>query len=223
MYFAKEFTNKIFRLGFMFVVLLVLLDLLTFFYYPKTEIGKIFLATREQTPLTWVSAVILLFIALTCATKYFETKSRLWYFFSLAFLFFSMDDATYFHERFSGAIQELIPVFRNFPSYSWILLYFPLLFFGIGGLIISLWKSAQVNVKKLLIISCILLSVSLLLDMIDGWVIKDLTLVFHYNPRIDSATIHIIRLIEETFEVFGFGLLAYLSINRYASKKDLDL
>ncbi len=131
----KPFINKSFRYGFLFVIALVLLDLITYFYYPNTIFSEIFLATREQTPLTWVSIVALLLIGLSCALVYAESNNKIWYFLSLTYLFFSMDDATYFHERLSGAIQNQLLFFKSFPSYSWVILYFPLLVFGLGGII----------------------------------------------------------------------------------------
>ncbi|MFC1755828.1 hypothetical protein ACFLZK_00330 [Patescibacteria group bacterium] len=214
MYFSKEFVSKMFRVGALFTITLLLMDLLTFFFYQDTEIGKIFLATREQTPLTWVSAVVLLLIALSCATAYMKSKRTLWYVLSLIFFFFSIDDATYFHERFSAALQEMIPFMQAFPSYSWILIYLPFLLFGLGALIYILWKEAAKKDKKLLLISIFLLGLSLLLDMIDGFVGKDATLVFCYVKNCDLVVTHLFRLTEEVMEVFGLGIISYLSIKK---------
>ena len=222
MYFTKSFINKVFRLGILLTIVLILLDILTYFYYPDTVIGEIFLATREQTPLTWVSAIILFLIALSSATVYMKNKGMLWYFISIIFLFFSMDDATYFHERFSSALQELIPLLASFPSYSWIILYLPLLVFSLGALIFLLWKNASPKEKRLLRIAFFALAVSLLLDMVDGWVGKDRTLVFCLESRCDSIVEHFFRLLEESLEVFGFGILAYLNINKHTIISEFD-
>lgn len=212
MYLTEDFINKIFRLGFLLIFLLVLLDILTYFFYPDTVFGEIFLATREQTPLTWVSAAVLLLISLSCATVYMKSKSLLWYFLSLSFLFFSMDDAVYFHERFSAAVQELVPLLRSFPGYSWIVLYLPILVVCISMLGFLLWRDSTVRQKRQLSLGFILLVVSLLLDMIDGWVGKDPTLVFCVSSQCDLAIIHLLRLLEEVLEVFGLGFLAYVTI-----------
>jgi hypothetical protein len=217
MYFTSKFLNKMFRLGLLLTLVLILLDILTYLYYPDTVMGSIFLATREQTPMTWVSALVLLFIGLSCATVYMRTKSRVWYFLSLAFLFFSMDDATYFHERFSGALQEIVPFMASFPSYSWIIVYLPLLVLSIGTLVYKIYKSSLLSTeKKMLFLGLALLAISLFLDMVDGYVGRDSTLVFCLDPGCSKLVEHFARLTEETFEVIGFGMLAYLNIKLFA-------
>ncbi len=223
MYFTKSFVNKIFRLGLLLTVALLLLDILTYFFYPETIFGEIFLATREQTPLTWVSVIALLLIALSSATVYMRSKRIIWYFLSLTFLFFSMDDATYFHERFSAAAQELSPFLASFPSYSWVILYLPLLIFSLGALIFLLWKKASPKERRLLYTAVFVLAVSLLLDMIDGWVGKSKTLVFCFDPGCSSTVEHLFRLLEESLEVFGFGILAYLNINKHAVISEVEI
>ncbi len=221
MYFDQNFIKKLFRYGILVLILLVLLDLLTFFFYPKTVLGDIFLATREQTPLTWVSSTILLIVGLTCASAYFKTKNKVWYFLSLTYLFFSMDDAIYFHERFTGSLQRSSTLMQQFPSYSWVILYFPLLAFGLLGLVYMLWKDASKKDRTLFIYSVLFLSFALLLDMVDGFVDKDPTLVFSTVPRLNSSITHIFRLLEETLEVVAFGLLAYLNLREHNVKKTL--
>ena len=219
MYFSWHFINKLFRLGFLLTLALILMDLLTFFYYPNTILGEIFLATREQTPLTWVSSIILLLIGFSSVSTYLKTKNRIWYFLSLVFLFFSMDDATYFHERISGAIQEIFLPLVSFPSYSWVVLYFPLLISGLGGLLLMLWKDASIKDKKVMLLAVTLLGISVALDMLDGFIGKSSVLVFCFNLSCNSSTTHILRLLEEVLEILGFGVLAYLNIREHIIEK----
>jgi hypothetical protein len=214
----KNFITKIFKYGFVFVLILVLLDLLTYFYYPNTVFSEIFLATREQTPLTWVSVIVLFLIGLSCAVVYEKTKNKIWYFLSLIYLFFSMDDATYFHERLRGGIQMHVPFFNDFPSYSWILLYFPLVIFGLGGMLYMLWKGANSKERKLLLVASSLLAMAIALDMLDGLVEKNNSLVFCLDIVCNESIVHIFRLIEEVLEVFGFGMFAYLNLLEHSKK-----
>jgi hypothetical protein len=99
------------------VVLLILCDVLTYFYYPGAPLSKIFLATREQTPLTWISALSLFFIALACFSVYHVEKKKVWYLLSGIFFYLSMDDAVYLHERLSGAFQDHTDILNGFPTY----------------------------------------------------------------------------------------------------------
>lgn len=215
---TKSFVDKIFKHGALLVLILILLDLLTYFYYPNTQIGAIFLATREQTPLTWVSVVLLFLIGLSCALIYHQTGKRIWYFLALVYFFFSMDDATYFHERFSAGIQELVPYLLRFPSYSWIILYFPLLIFGVVGILYFLWQDATPKEKRWLKFAIFLLGSAVFLDMLDGFIGKDPSLVFCLESQCNLRVTHIARLVEETIEVFGFGILSYLSLIEHHKK-----
>ncbi len=88
MYFTKEFIQRIYRLGILLVIILAITDLLFFFYYSENGLAKIFLATREQTPLTWISSLALLFIALSCFSAYLDSKKKLWGFFCLSLFSF---------------------------------------------------------------------------------------------------------------------------------------
>lgn len=213
------FLFKLFRYGFLVVIILFLADILTYFYYPKTIFGEIFFATREQTPLTWVSSIVLFVVGLTCAAAYFKSKNRVWYFLSLTYLFFSMDDAVYFHERITGKIQNQIFFMEKFPSYSWVLLYFPLLAFGLLGLIYMLWKDSTKKQKRMFILSTALLSFAILLDMIDGFVIGNTSIFYCANVKCNTQITHIFRLVEETVEVIAFGNLAFLNLREHNIKK----
>jgi hypothetical protein len=212
MRFSLEFIRRLYKIGFLLVVILALLDLLAYFYYPKTVFGDIFLATREQTPLTWVSSLAMLLIALSCFSTYFETKKKVWYFLSLTFFFFSMDDAVYFHERVSGFFQDNTTIFSFFPSYIWVLIYFPILIFSLGALIYLVWRDSLKKGKKIVIIALLILGSAIFLDLVDGFIQKDSSIVFCLESSCQSVITHLMRLTEEVLEVVALGVLGYTNI-----------
>lgn len=215
MYFSLLFIQRLYRMGLLLVMILVIIDLLIFFYYPETALGNIFLATREQTPLTWISSLAFLFIALSCFSAYLESKNKLWFFLSATFFFFSLDDAVYLHERLSGFLIDNTTVFNCFPTYSWIILYFPLLVFSLSALVYFLWKDASDKSKKIVITALIFLGIAIFLDLTDGFVQKNSTLVFCIEPSCHSAVLHLLRLIEEVLEIFALGVLGYVNIQKH--------
>ncbi|MEN8252169.1 MAG: hypothetical protein ABFQ53_01145 [Patescibacteria group bacterium] len=200
------------------MVILFLVDLLTFFYYPETIIAEIFLATREQTPLTWLSALSMFFIALSSFAIYHRTKKKIWYFLAITFFFFSMDDAVYFHERVSGFLYDNTELFGAFPTYIWIVIYSPLLLFSLGALIYLLWRDSTKQTKRLVIFAIIGLGLAILLDMLDGLVQKDDELVLCLDVFCNTAALHLIRLVEEVLEVVTLGMLGYVSIREHCLK-----
>lgn len=219
MYFSKLFIQKLYRIGLLLVVLLVIIDLLTFFYYPGTVFSDIFLATREQTPLTWLSSLSFLFIALCGLSVYLETKEKKWYFLSAIFFFFSMDDATYFHERLSGFFVNNTGIFDFFTSYTWVIIYFPLLVFSLGTFSYIAWKEACSKRKRYIIIALALLGLAIFLDFLDGFVQKNSSLVFCFENQCNLIVLHLIRLTEEVLEVLALGILGYMSILRHCVVK----
>ena len=46
MFFSPLFLQRVYRVGFLFVIVLVILDLLAFFYYPETIFGDLFFWQR---------------------------------------------------------------------------------------------------------------------------------------------------------------------------------
>lgn len=219
MYFKEAFLNKFAKLMVLFVLVLILLDLVTFFFYPDTFFADIFRATREQTPLTWVTSVTFLVIGLIAASNYLEFGIKKWAFISIVFLFFSIDDATYFHERFSGGIQHIFPILFNFPSYSWMILYVPIGLSAIFLLIFDLYEKNSLNYKKALCGSVFVLFVALFLDFVDGLVVNDNTLYFCYSEACNIIITHILRLMEEVLEFVGLGIIAYVTAKKYAQIK----
>ena len=220
MQFSQEFLERIYRTGFFLAILLILVDLLTFFYYPETIWGDIFLATREQTPLTWISALAFFFIALSCLSVYLETKKRVWYLLAATFFFFSVDDATYLHERISGFFADNTTVFAFFPSYIWVLIYFPLLAFSLGAFVWFLWRDADARTKKRIMWAVVALGGALFLDLLEGFVSQDAVLVFCTNVECHNAVTHLLRLSEEMLEIVALGVLGYLNLQKHCVKKE---
>lgn len=222
MYFSWDLIRKIYYLGFLFVIFLTLADLLVFFYYGDTFLGDIFLATREQTPLTWISSLSLFLIALFSVRLYFDKKEVFWYILSLLFLFFSMDDAIYLHERLSGFLAEKSGWLELFPTYVWSILYFPLLVVAIGFLVFFLYKNSQRKEKMYVCMAVFCLGLAFLLDIVDGFVQKDPTLVFCWDELCNIWTTHIMRLSEEVLEVIGIGILGFVLARKCCTMKKND-
>lgn len=215
MRFSLDFIQRIYRLGILLVIVLVIVDLLTFFYYPDSDLSDIFLATREQTPLTWFSSLVFLFIALPSFSLYLETKKKVWFFLSAAFFFFSLDDATYLHERLSGFLADNTHLFSFFPSYIWIIVYFPILAFSLCALVYLLWKKSSRKSRRIIILALVFLGTAVLLDMLDGLIQKNSTLVFCIDQPCHLSVLHLVRLAEEVLEILALGILGYLNIKKH--------
>ncbi len=215
MYFSLFFIQKIYRVGFLLVLGLILLDLIAFFYFPNTLLSSLFTATREQTPLTWLSALTFFFIGIAALSTYYQTAQKIWYFLAATFFFFSLDDATYFHERVSGYLQDHSLLFDFFPSYIWVLIYFPLMAFALGAILFLLWKDASQSVKKLLLITIGILGGAIVLDLFDGWIQKHEASLLCMEATCQLISLHLIRLSEEVMEVIALGMLGYLLITTH--------
>lgn len=215
MYFTKEFIQRMYRLGLLLVAILVLVDLLFFFYSPQNDLAKIFLATREQTPLTWISSVAFLFIALSSFGVYLEAGKKIWFFLSAIFFFFSLDDAVYLHERLSGFLIDHTELFSSFPTYIWIVIYFPFLVFSLSALVYFLWKETSGRNKRLIILALAFLGSAVFLDLLDGLVQKNDSLVFCIDETCHVSVLHLARLTEEVLEILALGILGYVNIKKH--------
>lgn len=212
MNFSLLFLQKIYRVSFLLLLILVILDLLAFFYFPSTLLSDLFNATREQTPLTWLSALAMFFLALASLSTFYRTGDKIWYFLAAVFFFFSMDDAIYLHERVSGYLQDHTLIFEFFPSYIWVVMYFPLLIFALGSLVYLLWRDAMGKSKKRILVALFLLGTAIFLDLVDGFVLKDESLVFCLATSCHLTVLHLMRLSEEVLEVVALGILGYTLI-----------
>ncbi len=215
MYFSLFFLQKIYRVGFLLVLILTVLDLFAFFYFPKTLFSEIFTATREQTPLTWLSALAFLFLGLGCLSVYYRLAGKIWYFLAATFLFYSLDDATYLHERLSGAVQGSSDFLSSFPTYIWGVVYMPLLAFSFCALLYLLWKKALSQSRKPIILGLLLLVAAFSLDLIDGLTQKNSAIVFCLDPACHKIVLHLLRLLEEVLEVLAVGVIGYTLIREH--------
>lgn len=222
MSFSLFFLQKIYRTGFLLLLILVILDLLAFFYFPDTLLSDLFNATREQTPLTWLSALAMFFLALASLNTYYQTDRKIWYFLSAVFFFFSLDDAVYLHERVSGYLQDHTLIFEFFPSYIWVLMYFPLLIFALAALVYLLWRDAIGKSKKYILTALLFLGTAIFLDLVDGFVLKDSSLVFCLNEACNLSVLHLLRLSEEALEVLALGILGYNLMREHCLDKFLE-
>lgn len=215
MQFSLFFLQKIYRIGFLLLPILIILDILAFFYFPETLFGDLFDATREQTPLTWLSALAMFFLALASLSIYYVTKAKVWYFLSSVFFFFSLDDAVYLHERMSGYLSEHTAIFDFFPSYAWVVMYFPLLIFSLGTLVVLLWRDVMGTSKKYILFALFMLGAAVFLDFVDGYAQKHSTFVFCSREVCHLSVLHLMRLSEEVLEVIALGTLGYCLIREY--------
>lgn len=222
MNFSLFFLQKIYRVGFLLLLILIILDLLAFFYFPNTLLSDLFNATREQTPLTWISALAMFFLALSSLSTFYRTREKIWYFLAVVFFFFSLDDAVYLHERVSGYLQERTLIFDFFPSYVWVVVYFPILIFSLGSLVYLLWRDSMGKSKKPILVALGLLGTAIFLDLVDGFVLKDESLVFCLKTSCHLSVLHLMRLCEEVLEVLALGLLGYMLIKEHCLDLDLD-
>lgn len=222
MYFTESFLKKVYALGLGFSLILLLCDLIAFFVVPDTFFSKIFIATKEQTPLTWLSSVTFLFLALAALATQHATKKIYWGFLALIFFFFSIDDAVYLHERIAGYFREHVVVLQDFPSYIWAILYFPLLLSSLGTLLFLLWKKADRSLRFSVIGIFSLLSLAAVLDFGDGFLQRDADLVLCATKECHRTALHLMRLLEEILEVWSIGALGYVVLIEYClfTKKD---
>ena len=128
-----------------------------------------------------MSALTFLFIGLSCFSVYLSSGRRVWYFLALVFLFFSMDDATSFHERVSGFFQDNTTLLSFFPSYVWVLLYAPFLFFSLSALVYLLWRECSRELRYAIVVAVFLIGFAVFLDLVDGVMQKNSGIVFLFG------------------------------------------
>ncbi|XLQ20702.1 MAG: hypothetical protein ACKUBY_02920 [Candidatus Moraniibacteriota bacterium] len=133
-----------------------------------------------------------------------------------------MDDAIYFHERFSGYLVNNVDFFIIFPTYIWAFIYSPILIFAIGMLVYLLWQEVSNKDKKIISIILIMLIMAICLDLIDGVIQKDETIVLCINEFCNKSAIHLMRLVEEVLEVLAIGLLGYIILKNNCVKYYLE-
>lgn len=215
MRFSLSFLNQLFQAGFCLSLLLVCLDFLAFFFFPDTFFHRVFIATKEQTPLTWLSVVAFLLIALGAWSVAWERRSFRWGWLASVFAFFSLDDAIYLHERIAGYFRSHTLAFEDFPSYLWVILYSPLLIGSLGALLFLLFRRATPGLRSLVVLAAAALAAAFGLDFLDGLIQRGTVDSICATQSCHFAWLHLMRLIEETLEVWAIGLLGYLLLREY--------
>lgn len=144
-----------------------------------------------------------------------QREKFFWGLLALIFFFFSIDDAVYLHERIAGYFRDHIVLLQDFPSYIWTVLYMPLLLFSLGTLLLLLWRKADPVLRFSVMGVFVLLAFAALLDFTDGLVQRDSDLVLCATKECHRVMLHLMRLVEEAFEVWAIGGLGYLVLFEY--------
>lgn len=215
MYFSVGFLKQMYALGWLLSCLLILCDLVAFFLFPDTFFSRVFIATKEQTPLTWLSSVTFLFLALAALATQHVTQKIYWGLLAATFFFFSIDDAIYLHERIAGYFRDHIGALQDFPSYIWAILYLPLLLFSLGSLLVLLWQKAKRSLRFSVAAIFLLLALAAVLDFADGLLERNANLALCATQECQRVIVHLMRLVEETLEVWAIGALGYLVLLEY--------
>ena len=108
----------------------------------------------------------------------------------------------------------------SFPTYTWVVLYFPILIFSLASLVYLLWRNSTSKHKKAVFLALLILGAAIFLDIMDGFVAKNSSLVFCLKPTCHSIVLHLMRLTEEVMEVLALGILGYTNIQEHCLKKD---
>lgn len=215
MFFSLSFLNHLYRIGLGLSLVLVVLDLIAFLWFPDTFFSRLFIATKEQAPLTWLSSITFLLLALATHATYHKTRKLYWAFLSVSFFFFSIDDAVYLHERIAGYFRDHMMVFQDFPSYIWMILYSPLLLASLGSLLILLWQRLTGTGRYWVAGIFLMLALAAGLDFLDGLIQHETILTFCETSRCQEIQLHFMRLLEELLEVWSIGALGYVVLREY--------
>lgn len=209
------FLNRLYFAGLVLSLALVIADFFAFFFVPDTFFHKIFIATKEQTPLTWLSAVSFLMIALAALSIASRTRMFTWHWLAIAFAFFSLDDASYLHERLAGYFRDHTLALQDFPSYLWVVLYAPLLITSLGFLLVVLWRHAAGVLRPWVTLAVLALALAFGLDFLDGLIQRESVPILCLTQHCQTTLLHLFRLTEELLEVWATGLLGYLLLREY--------
>ncbi|MCF8084907.1 MAG: hypothetical protein K9M96_17645 [Deltaproteobacteria bacterium] len=215
---------------------LILLDLILAFtpWIPVIELQKIFDMTRERSTGTWLSVTLSLLCGIALLMIFFAVKACGcpkkeavgWFFLSVFFVYMSVDDAAWIHERSGDFLDRLVSsnalpyglssIVGKFPTYYWFLIMGP--FFAAMGLFMLsfLWQRfGKLGLRKYIIFPMIGLAGALLIDFAEGtgrgiWRLKTVT------GMSERSVFHLIRLTEESLEILSIILLL-LAFMKYLS------
>lgn len=216
----------------------IMLDLLFNFttWVPVIELQKIFDMTRERAVGTWLSTTLSFLAGLTLLTIFFSLRAVNgpkreafgWLILSLFFIYMSVDDCAYIHERSGDFVKRMVSsealpfglsgIVGRFPSYYWHLIMGP--FFAAMGLfmLFFLWERFKADrLRKYLVLSLSGFGAAVFLDFAEGVsrVVKKLEITTGMS---ECSVVHLLRLTEESLEIFSIIILLYAFL-RYLSAR----
>jgi len=210
-------------------VLCVLLDLLFAFtsWIPVIELRKIFDMTREGSVGTWLSVILsllvgsaLLLIFLTVRAGDRSRRQAIgWLVLSLFFIYMSLDDCAYIHERSGDFLDRMVSsdalplglsgVVARFPTYYWQLILGPL--YAAMGLFMLyfVWQRfGEFRLRKYMVFSLMGLAAAVLIDFVEGTG-RGIYRITRVTGMSERSAFHLIMLIEESLEILGLIILLY--------------
>lgn len=226
---TKRFASWIiwFCLGITFV--LVMLDIVfsCTTWIPGMELKKIFSMTRERAVGTWFSTVLAFLVGCTGLSILLAVRMNKgakreiigWLILSLFFIYMSIDDCAYIHERSGDFLKRMISsdalpfglsrIVGRFPSYYWQLIMGP--FFAAMALFMLyfLWQRFRVHgLRKNLVLSISGLACAVLLDFTEGMdrVVRKIQAATGVSEK---TVVHMLRLTEESLEILAMIFLLY--------------
>jgi len=194
--FYSEFIKNIIWIS----VILLLLDVYSYFFVDNQYLRDLFNFASEKTPATWIASILFIVIGFSLFLISLIKKRKKWIFFGYFFLYLSFDDATYFHEQISSWLSEQFSYISGLPSYGWLYTIAPIIFIFLAIFFYNLYfelKKEAIS-KKYLFLSIFLLSVAVSLDFIDGLFVEG---------ELNIIVTHYFRVAEEFIEILSFALL----------------
>jgi hypothetical protein len=199
------------------------------------ELQQIFDMTRERTVGTWFSTALtcltgcalLVIFWVTRADGRPKSEALGWLILGLFFLYMSVDDCAYIHERSGDLVKRLVSskaipfglsgIVGRFPSYYWHLVMGP--FFAAMGLFMLcfLWsRFKRAGLLRLVFLALAGLAGAMFLDLAEG-VDRLVSRLQAITGASKPAVIHTLRLTEESVEILStililYAFLKYLSI-----------
>lgn len=190
-------------------------------------IRRSFNIAREDSIGTWFAVVQLVAISIvaalifrasnrtgTAATKAAGKGNRIWLFFSLFFLYLSIDDLAEIHERLGSTFADGVSFF---PSYAWQVVFAPL--FGVAGVLMLYlaWRVLDSDQsKRQVIVGLALLVVGVVLDFGEG--IDGLALSIAERIGWEEQSVsHTQKVAEESIEMAGMTLFLAAFLRQLAT------
>ncbi len=209
---------------------LVILDMI--FSYgeliPFGPIERLFNMAREDSLAGWVSSLYLLSVGVVLWLVYLKEKTTGWRALAIFFTYLGIDDGSGLHERIGTGVKHLIKIsssdpdsaFNHFPSYTWHLVYQPVL---AGMSLFMLWyvhKKFKNNHLKLMIVAGLgSLAFAETLDFLEG--VKGAYDVIGLQLSLSSKFVeHFARVLEEFIENLGATIFFFAFLLHFLETTD---